>query len=543
MVTAAADRSSAAIASERWVAAVARAAPILVAAFVVANAWSGLMPGLGFWDTGEFQTVLPIMGTAHPTGYPTYVLLGFVANILLTPLGEPAFRITVLSLLAIAAAAGLTVILVRRLTGSTVLGGAAGVALALTPVVWVNATRADPHPVHLAFVALLLVLLATWADRRRADAPGADRWLVAAAVVFGLSMGNHSLTLLLAVPVALFVLATEPRIVLRGRLVLTCAVALVATVTLVYLELPLRAGPFRAPLVYAHPETWDGFWYIALAEQFRGALSDPLGHLPAKLDILMDVAWAQFGILNVALIPGFLATVRVAPRYALLSGTAMVITLLFDTSYANADIERYYLGPVLWAWTWIAIFAAFVARQVAAIVGAPVDADGEPDIALVGTAGGRAVTAGGIAALVAALVFLGPLVAGSGASRAAADRSGDVGARQWLDETLAAVAPDAVIVTWWTTSTPLWYGQHVLSQRPDIFIVDDRTMLDQELGEATDVIARFIDTRPVYVIRANAYDLGLVTNRFEIAPVTTPDGQPIGDGMTALYRVVSGHGG
>ena len=35
------------------------------------------MPGVGFWDTGEFQTVLPILGTAHPTGYPTYVLLGW----------------------------------------------------------------------------------------------------------------------------------------------------------------------------------------------------------------------------------------------------------------------------------------------------------------------------------------------------------------------------------------------------------------------------------------------------------------------------------
>ena len=48
--------------------------------------------------------MLPILGTAHPTGYPTYVLLGFVANLLLTPLGEPAFRMNVLSLLAVAPA-------------------------------------------------------------------------------------------------------------------------------------------------------------------------------------------------------------------------------------------------------------------------------------------------------------------------------------------------------------------------------------------------------------------------------------------------------
>src|SRR6185369_9597373 len=96
-------------------------APFIVAAVVIGNAWSGLMPGVAFWDTGEFQTVLPIMGTAHPTGYPTYVLLGFIGNIVLTPLGEPAFRVTILSLLAVATAAAATVVLIQRLTGSTIV--------------------------------------------------------------------------------------------------------------------------------------------------------------------------------------------------------------------------------------------------------------------------------------------------------------------------------------------------------------------------------------------------------------------------------------
>jgi len=533
-------------------AGLAWAAPVAVAGVVIANAWAGLMPGVDFWDTGEFQTVLPIMGTAHPTGYPTYVLIVFVVNILLTPLGEPAFRITVLSLLAVATAAGLTVALVRRLTGSTLLGIATGLGLALTPVVWFNATRADPHPLHLAFVALLLLLLVTWGQRRRAGDPHADRWLVASAVVFGLSMGNHSLTLLLAIPVALFVLATEPRVVLRGRLVLTCVLALVGTVALVYLELPIRAGVLPARLVYAHPDTWNGFWYIALAEQFRGSLQEPLGHLSDKIGTIVDLASAQFGILAVALIPGFLATVRTAPRYALLTGSAMVITLLFDTSYANADIQRYYLGPVLWGWTWLAILAAFLAQQVGIIVGAPEDATNDergetaapgPSLGLRAPGAPLGVAPAGVAALVLAVLLVAPGVAASGVSRHAADRSGDRDAQTWLSETLATVAPDAVILTWWSTSTPLWYAQDVQSQRPDIFIVDDRTMLDQNLGGATDVIARYLGKQPVYVIRANPHDLGLVIAQFDIEPVRTAAGATIGGGSTALYRVLGRHTG
>ena len=174
-------------------------APVAVAAIVVVNGWSGLMPGVGFWDTGEFQTVLPLLGTAHPTGYPTYVLLGFIANLLLAPIGEPAFRINVLSLLAVAVAAGATVELVRRLSGSMIIGIAVGLALATTPLVWQYAMAADPHPIHLAFVALLLLALVKWeharhggpGDRAPLDTRRADRWLVLAAVLFGLAAGNH----------------------------------------------------------------------------------------------------------------------------------------------------------------------------------------------------------------------------------------------------------------------------------------------------------------------------------------------------------------
>ncbi len=519
--------------------------PLLVAAFVVVNAAPGLMPGVGFWDTGEFQTILPILGTAHPTGYPTYVLLGYLANILLTPLGEPAFRITVLSLLAIAAAAGLTVALVRRLTGSTMIGIAAGIGLGLTPVVWANATRADPHPIYLAFVAILLLLLVTWEQKRRAGATDADRWLVAGAVVFGLAAGTHSLTLLLAIPVGLYILATEPRIVFRPRLVATCALVLVGTVVLVYLELPIRAGVVRAPLVYAHPETWDGFWYVALAEQFRGSLSDPFADLGDKLGSIGTLAWAQYGVLTVALIPAFAATIRLAPRYALLTGTAMVITLLFNTSYSNADIERYYLGPVLLAWTWLGAGAAYVLQLVAPAPEAPdvtnASAAKPAEVAAEVAPGARprpSLPIGAGLTVVLALALVAPGLLSASSSRLHADRSGDRYAGIWLGQALATVAPNAVIVSWWTTSTPLWYGQFVEGLRPDVFVVDDRTMLDQNLGGATDVVARFLGQRPVYITRANGRDLGLVLEQFDIEPVLTSGGVQIGNSSEELYRVI-----
>ncbi|HYN70145.1 MAG TPA: DUF2723 domain-containing protein [Candidatus Eisenbacteria bacterium] len=496
--------------------------PLLVAVAVVLNAWSGLMPGVGFWDTGEFQTVLPLLGTAHPTGYPTYVLLGFAANLLLAPLGEPAFRITVLSLLAVAFAAATTVVLVRRLTGSTLIAAASGLGLATTPVVWANATRADPHPIHLAFVALLWLLLVRWEQARGAGSPAADRWLVAAAAVFGLAAANHSLTLLLAPPVGLYVLAVDARVLSAPRLVVGCVVAAIAAYGLVYLELPLRAGLFRAPLVYGHPETWDGFWSIALGEQFRGSLVDPFGNLGPKVAQLWTFAGQQLGLLAFAILPAFVITVVRAPRYALLSGLAMLITLWFDVSYRNADIGRYYLGPVLWAWTWLGVLGASIVDGIAGLAALLNRRRAEAD-------SGRILRVGA-AALIGVSLLLPSLLDWDG-RRFQADRHADTSASRWLDEILPGLARDAVVVSWWSTSTPLWYAQLVEGRRTDIFIVDDRTVHDQGFGSAAAVIGRFLGQRPVYVIRANSRELGEIRGEYDLEPAA-------GAGELTVWHVV-----
>ena len=141
-------------------------APLVVGAVAVVAAWSAMLPGLAFWDTGEFQAVAPLLGTAHPTGYPTYVLLGWLANLVLAPFGEPAFRMNLFAGLSVGVAAAVTTDLARTLTRSTPLGVLAGLGLALTPAVWAIGTRADAHALHLALLAILLRLLVGWEDAR-----------------------------------------------------------------------------------------------------------------------------------------------------------------------------------------------------------------------------------------------------------------------------------------------------------------------------------------------------------------------------------------
>ncbi len=489
---------------------------IAVAVVAFAAARLALLPGVAFWDTGEFQTVGPLMGTAHPTGFPTYVLLGWLASVVLQPFGEPAFRVNLLSALCLAVAAGITVDLVRALTRSAALGVLAGIGLALTPIAWAIGTHADAHVLHLALLAALLRLLVAWEDRVRGAGTGqrvddrGDRFLVAAAFVFALSVGNHSLTLLLAVPVGLYVLAVAPDVIRRPRLVLACVGMLAATLIVVYLELPLRAGPFRAALVYGRPETWDGFWYVVLAEQFRGSLLDPFGNLAGKVAQLGALTVAQFGLLAPLIPVAFVATALRRPRYALLTGATVAITCFFAASYVNADINRYYLGPILIAWTWLAILAAMTARAVGGQL-----------------AGGRRELT---ATLLAAALLLPTLLVLPG-RLASVDVSRDHAAAAWLDRVLPLLGPDAVVLSWWSYSTPLWYAQKVEGRRPDIFIADDRTRLDQGLGDLPDVIDDNLGRRPVYVMRQNPADIDALAKRYDLEYLT-----PLEAGL--LVRVI-----
>jgi hypothetical protein len=505
-------------------AAVAGAAwpSLAVGALVVVVGWAGLLPGVGYWDTGEFQAVLPVLGTAHPTGYPTYVILGFLANLVLVPLGEPAFRISVLSLLCIAAAAGLLTGLVRRLGAGTAIAVAVGLGFAATPIAWQNATRADPHTLHVALVALLLVLLVRWEDARRDDPTRADRWLLGAAVVFGLSVGNHSLTLLLAAPVGLYVLAVDPRAVLRPGLVFRCAALLAATVVLVYLELPLRAGPFRAPLVYARPETWDGFWYVVTAEQFRESVLDPLADLPGKLADLARLAGQQFGPFAPLVPIALLASALARPRFALLTGSAMAITTLFAASYVNADIERYYLGPLLWAWAWLGLLAATIRRRIAPEPGA---APASPEAGAPPAA--RSPRATSIVALALAAALLVPTGLAFDERRVAADRSGSDSAGRWVDAVLLELEPETVLISWWSASTPLWYAQVVEGRRPDVFVVDDRTRIDLELGEVPEIIERYLGQRPVCITRLTSEAIDALRPDYLLTPLASPEARNV----------------
>jgi hypothetical protein len=109
------------------------------------------------------------------------------------------------------------------------------------------------------------------------------------------------------------------------------------------------------------------------------------------------------------------------------------------------------------------------------------------------------------------------------------DASSDNAARAWLTNVTQALPENSVLVSWWSYSTTMWYGQFVDHLRPDVTVIDDSTIVQHDLGSANDVINSYLGQRPVYLLRT-AGDLP----RFEELYVLTPlAGVPGG----TVYRV------
>jgi hypothetical protein len=341
---------------------------------------------------------------------------------------------------------------------------------------------------------------------------------VLAAVLYGISLGNHALTLLLAPGIAVYVLLVAPRILLRWRLVLGCVAALAVSAALVYAYLPLRSA-MDPPLDYADPETWERFWYVVLGQQFQGSFT-----LPGATTVvsgIWDTLVASFGPLALLVPAGVVAGLFRHPRLTALTALWFISTWLFALGYPNAAIERYFAVPLLVAALWLALLA---------------DLAWDCARALTTGLGGRLVPlTRGLLAGVLGLALVIPLVLPLTDRRAAVDASADRSGRQWLEAALTALAPDAAVVSWWSFSTPLWYGRWVEDRRPDILILDDRDVLDEGFGKAENAIDHYLPERPVYIVRLDR-DLPAFAERYELEPVAgIPSAGP-------LFRVLARRG-
>ena len=488
-----------------------------------------LLPSIGFWDTAEAQTVPHTLSIFHPTGFPTYTMLGWLWSQI--PIGDVAYRMNLLSAVCLSLAAGFVVLIAAQLMDErhrllvAVSAGIAGLAFAFADEPWQNAVRADVHALHIFLVGLIIWLLLVWGRAEHAGARHAGRWLAAAALTFGISMGNHPLTGLLAVGIAPWLFFVDPGFWRRWKLILACA-GLLLVGLLTYLYIPIRAlTPPEPPLFYARPTTLDRLKYLIFAEQFHGLFDNfqnPFDFFGTKWQKAESVLARQLigpGWLVVAMGGATLAVRRLGAFVFL--GLIVVGNVFYSLNFEDGDIDRYYLTTALIAAVLLGVAIAFLSSTCARAVA-------EASRHSAGVVGRRRLArVAGVLVVALAAIFPGvALVAGYDGHDLSRNRDAD----RWVASVYAALPPNAVVISWWSYSTPLWYHRWIEGDRPDVKIIDERNILDDGYGTAPTAIRAFLGRRPVYVVPTD-WDVDTYRLLFDTEDVDTYGG------YTALLHI------
>lgn len=429
-----------------------------------------------YWDVGEMDTVPWILGVAHPPGAPAYVLIGWLFSHIFR-LGSVAFRMSMLSALAMSVASWAIYRAVYERRGDTVASLCATYVFATGLVVWTRATRAEVHAVETAFLALTLLFTLRWYGT---SARGA---LFAAAASYGVAIAVHPIALLAAPGLLVVVVGrmheSEPLDLARAFGIAAICVGMW------YGYLPLRGAyisahgldpvsalglPGGAFWNYDRPETLEGFHALVtgagvdVGAAFSGLFNAPVMRAGAFEGTLLFLR--EFGFAAAILVVAGWAFEcrRDAWLGAGLSAVAVAGPIFAFGFRDESDAARY----VLPACAAGAYFLGVAVERLRA----------------------RGVFAGYAGTTVCAVTVAVLIVQG----RVLFGQPHDVRARTDMNDVLRATPANAILVSTWVLAPVLAYGAYVEGS------TGRRTVVPAWYGDTEYVLGRWMRDRPVYVV-------------------------------------------
>lgn len=436
-----------------------------------------LAPTIYNLDSAELTTAAATGGIVRATGYPLYLLLGRVWSRL--PIRDVGYRMNLFSAWHGALTVALAERVLRRLgVGPWAALGALGL-LATAPFFWALSLIAEVYTLHTALMAAIILALLSWSE------DPTPRRLAVAALLVGLSAGNHAATILLVPGAVFYLLATAGRRVLAPRALAWAAGGLLAGLS-VYLYLPLRygagpafnyAGRYQADgsFVPVDLQSLGGLWWLVSGRAFSGQMFAYRGaRLWREVGRCGAQLWRAF--FAVGLGPGLVGLVSSRRRGV----SAMLLVMFvcnagFYVGYRVVDKDMMFL-PVYLVWAlWLGLGYQRLMEWMA-------------------SEGDERIRRWGIRLLRAAMV--GAVVLAAVWTWDAVDLSDDWSARSRGEAVLEAAAPDALILGWWDTIPVVEYLQLVEGQRPDVEALNCFLIGRRDLAA---LVRQELERRPIYV--------------------------------------------
>jgi tetratricopeptide (TPR) repeat protein len=472
------------------------------AVFLVALLLYGwtLAPTVTLTDSGELIVVARRLGIAHPPGVPLWIILAHLAS--LVPFGNIAVRINFSSALFAALACAMLTLTVAELTitalylatskrrkkvaqqsktaeesglarlllAAPALG--VGLLMAFSRTLWSYATITEVYALNTLLILVIFFLMLRWrrwivADRMpigtaitggevASEITSYDANLYAAALLFGLALGVHHVTVALTLPaIAVVVYRTQGGCFFTDRRLVYAALISIGALVAVYAYLPLAAS--RLPVInWGHPRSLQEIWWHITGRQYQVYFSFKPEIMGEQFAEFCRMALREFGFpwLPVSLVLAFAGFVDAFKRdrttfWFLL--TIIIADLAYALSYEIAeDKDAYYLPTFIS----IAIAAGLGVRwmiQRAVSKLAPV---------------GKLYVAVATAVLLVCATTLA-------ANWPFNNRRHYFIAHDYVENLLSTIAPNSLLLTLdWQVVSPTFYAQEIEQRRRDVKVVD-----------------------------------------------------------------------
>ncbi len=223
-----------------------------------------LAPTVYWGDSGELITVAYTLGIAHPSGYPTWTLLGHLFTYL--PFGSVAWRVNLMSAVFGSLAVMLLYFVCWKVTKSKIASFTASLIFGFSATFWSQAVIAEVYTMHAFFMALNILILLHWREKQDAGDPKHIKWLYLFSFTYGLSLTHHLTSVLLFPGFAYFILVKKHekwfkvewnKEILNLKTIGIC-VGLLLVGLLPYAYLPIRSS-MDPVMDWGNPETLENF--------------------------------------------------------------------------------------------------------------------------------------------------------------------------------------------------------------------------------------------------------------------------------------------
>jgi hypothetical protein len=459
-----------------------------------------LAPTVTLTDSGELIVVAHGLGVAHPPGVPLWIILAHLASLL--PFGNVAVRINFSSALFAALACAMLTLAVAELmitasflaapkrgnkgakeskknedsniarlfVAAPALG--AGLLIAFSRTLWSYATITEVYALNALLITVIFFLMLRWrrcivagnvcigttmsAGQIGSPNTNHDTLLYAAALLFGLALGVHHVTVALTLPaVGIIVYRTQGARFFSSRRLAYAALISIGALVTVYAYLPFAAS--RSPVInWGDPRSLQEIWWHITGRQYQVYFSFKSEIMGKQFAEFCGMALREFGVAWLPL-PIFLAFVGVVNAFKrdraifwfLL--TIVIADLAYALSYEIAeDKDAYYLPT-------------FISIAIAAGLGIRW---------LIQSAASKPLPLGKPSLVAATAVLLAWVIAVT-ANWPFNNRRHYFIAHDYVENLFKSIAPHGLLLTLdWQVASPMFYAQAIEQRRRDVKVVD-----------------------------------------------------------------------